>query len=50
MVISAGYSFYIYNRMTYGVPMIININNRDINRRENSILLVLIIMIYGLGI
>ena len=50
MIISAGYSFYIYNRVTYGVPMSLSRYGRDINRREHSLLLVIVIIVYGLGI
>lgn len=50
MVISAGYSFHIYNRMTYGVPMGIHRGIRDVNRREGSVLMVMVVMIYGLGL
>ena len=50
MVITGAYSFNIYSRIAYGVPMTNNQIGRDINRLENAVLVFIVIAIYALGL
>ena len=50
IVLSASYSIYLYNRVSFGVPSKYLKFSRDLNRREFYSLLSLVILIYLIGI
>ena len=50
MVLSAGYSIYMYNRVCFGVPSKYLYFTRDLNRREFYALMPLVILTYLMGI
>ncbi len=49
-VIGAVYGFNIYSRVCYGQPGKYSKKMRDINRQENIVLLVIVVMVYILGV
>ena len=50
MVLSAGYSIYLYNRVCFGFPSRYLYFTRDLNRREFHSLLPLVVLIFLMGI
>ncbi len=50
IVLSAGYSIYLYNRVCFGLPSKFICYPRDLNRREFYILFILVVLIYSAGI
>lgn len=50
MVLSAGYSIYLYNRVCFGVPSKYLYFTRDLNRREFYALMPLVLLIFLMGI
>ena len=50
MVLSAGYSIYLYNRVFFGTPSNFLSFSRDLNRREFYILFPLVFLIFLIGI
>lgn len=50
VVLSAGYSIYLYNRVCFGVPSKFIYFSRDLNRREFYTLVPLILLIFLMGI
>lgn len=50
MVLSAGYSIYLYNRVCFGVPSNYLRYSRDLNRSEFYTLFTLVFLIYLMGI
>lgn len=50
IIISVGYSVYLYNRISFGGPSQYLLYSRDLNRREAYILLLLIIIVYLMGV
>lgn len=50
IVLSAGYSIYLYNRICFGVPSNYLYNSRDLTRREFYVLLPLVLLIFLMGI
>lgn len=49
-VIAAVYGFSIYSRVCYGQPGQYSKKMRDINRQENAVLLVIVLLVYVMGI
>ena len=50
MVLSAGYSIYLYNRVCFGAPSKYLYFSRDLNRREFYALMPLVLLIFLMGI
>lgn len=50
MVLSAGYSIYLYNRVCFGAPSKYFYFSRDLNRREFYALIPLVLLIFLMGI
>ena len=50
MVLSAGYSIYLYNRVCFGVSSKYLYFSRDLNRREFYALVPLVLLIFLMGI